>query len=137
MKSTTWRWGWPWVLLLAVVLGTAWLRYSLIESHAIGQQCDAVNAPAWCSGRQWLIVGFLYHAYGAAALLAAALSLLSQRPWLAWLAAALGAFAFELYDFEIGAVSLLIGSLRLLRLQARVAPVEQHRRRQQHVQSQP
>ena len=131
MKSTGSRWAWPWVLLLAVALGTAWLRYGLIESHAIGQQCDAVNAPTWCSGRQWLILGFLYHVYAAAALLAAALSLLSQRPWLAWLAAALGVFAFELYGFEIGAVALLIGCLRLLRLQARIAPVEQHRQRQQ------
>jgi hypothetical protein len=124
VKSTWWQWAWPWALLLAVALGTAWLRYSLIESHAIGQQCEAVNAPTWCGGRQWLILGFLYHAYGAAALLAAALSLLSRRPWLAWLAAALGVFAFELYGFEIGAVALLIGCLRLLRLQARAAPVE-------------
>jgi hypothetical protein len=137
MKSTRWRWAGLWVLLLAVALGTAWLRYGLIESHAIGQQCEAVNAPTWCGGRQWLIVGFLYHGYGVAALLAAALSLLSQRPWLAWLAAALGVFAFELYDFEIGAVALLIGCLRLLRLQAGVAPVEPHRQRQQQVQSQP
>ncbi len=137
MKSTVWRWAWPWLLLLAVALGTAWLRYGLIESHAIGQQCDAGHGPAWCSGRQWLILGFLYHVYGVAALFAAALSLLSQRPWLAWLAAALGVFAFELYGFEIGAVALLIGCLRLLRLQARVAPVEQHRQRQQQVQSQP
>jgi hypothetical protein len=124
VKSTWWQWAWPWALLLAVALGTAWLRYSLIESHAIGQQCEAVNAPTWCGGRQWLILGFLYHAYGAAALLAAPLSLLSRRPWLAWLAAALGVFAFELYGFEIGAVALLIGCLRLLRLQARAAPVE-------------
>lgn len=131
MKSTRWRLAWPWVLLLAVALGTAWLRYGLIEPHAIGQQCDAVRAPSWCSGRQWLILGFLYHVYGVAALLAAVLALLSQRPWLAWLAAALGVFAFELYGFEIGAVALLIGCLRLLRLQARAAPVEPHRQRQQ------
>jgi hypothetical protein len=137
VKSNWWRWAWPWALLLAVVLGTAWLRFGLIESHAIGQQCDAGHAPAWCGGRQWLILGFLYHVYGAVALLIAALSLWSQRPWLAWLAAALGVFAFELYCFEIGAVALLIGCLRLLRLQARIAPVEPHRERQQQVQSQP
>jgi hypothetical protein len=131
VKSTRWRWVWPWALLLAVALATAWLRYGLIESQAIGQQCEAVAAPTWCGLRQWLILGFLYHVYGVAALLIAVLSLLSQRRWLAWLAAALGMFAFQLYCFEIGAVALLIGCLRLLRLQARAAPVDQHRQRQQ------
>ena len=67
----------------------------------------------------------------------AVLALLRQRPWLAWLAAALGVFALELYCFEARALVLLLGCLRLLRLQARAAPIEQHRQRQQQIQSQP
>jgi len=137
VKSTGWRQARPWLLLLIVALATAWLRYGLIESSAIGQLCGASHAPAWCTGRQWLVLGFLHNVYGVVALIVAALALLQQRPWLAWLAAALGVFALELYCFEAGALALLLGCLRLLRLQARAAPVDQHRQRQQQIQSQP
>ncbi|GGY32655.1 hypothetical protein GCM10008098_27650 [Rhodanobacter panaciterrae] len=125
------------MLLLIVALATAWLRYGLIESSAIGQLCSTSHAPSWCSGRQWLVLGFLHNVYGVVALITAVLALLWQRPWLAWLAAALGVFALELYCFEAGALALLLGCLRLLRLQSRAAPVEQHRQRQQQIQSQP
>jgi hypothetical protein len=127
----------PWLLLLAVALGAAWLRYGLIESSAIGQRCSAADVPAWCHGRQLLVLGFLHNVYGFAALAAAALALWRQRIGLAWLAAALGMLALELYGVEAGALALLIGSLRLLRLQARAAPLDQHRHGQQQVQSQP
>jgi hypothetical protein len=127
----------PWLLLLAVAMAAAWLRYGLIESSAIGQRCSAAAAPAWCQWRQLLVLGFLYNAYGIAALVAAALALWRSRPWLAWLAAALGMFALELYGVQAGALALLIGCLRLLRLQSRQTPLDQHRHRQQQVHSQP
>ncbi|MFC5436215.1 hypothetical protein ACFPME_06585 [Rhodanobacter umsongensis] len=127
----------PWLLLVAVAMATAWLRYGLIESSVIGQRCSAGDAPAWCQWRQLLVLGFLHDVYGIAALAAAALALWRPRLWLAWLAAALGILALELYGVEAGALALLIGSLRLLRLQARVAPFDQHRHGQQQVHSQP
>ena len=138
MKTSSWRLTLPWLLLLAVGLGAAALRFGLIESSAIGQFCSG-DAPWWCSLRTALVLGFLHNVYGVAALLGALLALLSRRPALAWLAAALGVFALQLYCVETGALAVLIGSLRLLRLQAdtRGAPVEQHRQRQQQVQSQP
>ncbi|TPG06466.1 hypothetical protein EAH88_14160 [Rhodanobacter glycinis] len=137
MSSRLARLALPWLLLLVVALVAAWLRYGLIESSAIGQQCGASNVPAWCDWRQALVLGFLHNAYGMAALVAAALALWRQRLWLAWLAAALGIFALELYCFEAGALALLLGSLRLLRLQARPTPVDEHRHGQQQVHSQP
>jgi hypothetical protein len=72
--------------------------------------------------RQWLVLGFLNNTYGIAALAAAALALALKQPWAAWLAAALGAFALEMYCFEPGALALLIGCLRLLRIQAQILP---------------
>jgi hypothetical protein len=127
-----------WLALLAVAALAAWLRYGLVESSAIGQLCSAGHAPWWCRWRQWLVLGFLNDVYGIAALVATVLALLQRRAWLAWLAAALGMFALLLYCFESGALALLLGSLRLLRLQApRVPPVEQHRHGQQQVQAQP
>lgn len=139
MKSSPWRLALPWLLLLAVGIAAAAGRFGLIESSAIGQLCSSSQGPWWCSVRTALVLGFLHHVYGVAALLGAALALVSRRPALAWLAAALGVIAIELYCAQTGALALLVGSLRLLRLQADAcsAPVEQHRQDQQQVQGQP
>lgn len=139
MSTRRWRLAWPWLSLLAVALTAAWLRYGLVEASAIGAQCSASGAPWWCSWRHVLVLGFLDNIYGIAALLAAALALVRPRLALAWLAAALGVFALELYCFQSGAVALLIGCLRLLRTQAQIyaSPVDQHRQRQRQVQAQP
>jgi|GEM_PF-291359 len=145
--ASSWsRWGLPWLLLLAVGLVAAALRYNLIESAAMAELCGGGSHSAWCAWRRLLVLGFRHHAYdvsiyGVAALVTTALALCWKRAWLAWLAAALGLFALELYCFEPGALALLLGCLRLLRLQAqtlpRVPPVEQHRRRDRQIQSQP
>ena len=138
MKTSSWRLALPWLLLLAVGLGAAALRFGLIESSTLGQFCSAHDL-WWCRLRTALVLGFLHNVYGVAALIGALLALLSRRRALAWLATALGVFALQLYCVETGALAVLVGGLRLLRLQAdaRGAPVEQHRQRQQQVQSQP
>ena len=139
MSLRGWKLALPWLLLLLAGLGTAWLRYGLIESSAIGQQCSGMAAPWWCEGRHWLVLGFLRNIYGIAALVLATLALLVRRPWLAFIAAAAGLFALELYCFQAGALALLIGCLRLLRLQSPMyaAPVDQHRQRQREIQAEP
>ncbi len=139
MKRSPLRVALPWLLLVVVGVAAAALRFGLIESSAIGQLCSSHHGPWWCSVRTTLVLGFLHNIYGVTALVGAALALLSRRRVLAWLAAALGVFALLLYGAETGALALLIGSLRLLRLQAgpRGAPTEQHRHGQQQVQAQP
>lgn len=143
MSARVWRLAWPWLLVLVVAAAATWLRYGLIESSAIGQQCASAQAPWWCEARQWVVLGFLNHVYGIAALIAAMVALCSKQLWLAWFAAALGAFAVQLYCVETGALAWLIGSLRLLRLQAnwlareRDTPIEPHRQREQQIQAQP
>ena len=131
----------PWLLLVLVGVMAAALRYGLIERSVMGQLCGGANSPLWCTGRQWLVLGFLHDVYGIAALIAAAAALLRRNAWLAWLAAALGMFALELYCVEAGALALLVGCLRLLRWQASLPrnapPAQQHRRGQQQVQPQP
>ena len=137
--TRTWRLALPWLLLLAVGVGTLALRFGLIESSAIGELCSERLAPWWCQWRAGLVFGFLHQIYGVVALLAAAAAMFSRRQVFAWLGAALGAFALQLYCVEPGALALLLSCLRLLRLQAdaRCAPAEQHRQRQQQVQAQP
>ncbi len=112
----------PWLLLMAIGALAMALRYELIEPAAVVQLCESGQGPPWCSIRQWLVLGFLSNGYGIAALVAAAVSLVWKHPWTAWLAAALGAVALELYCFEAGALALLIGCLRLLRIQAQLLP---------------
>lgn len=138
MTPLPWRAAPWWLALLAVGLGAAAVRFGLIESSAIGQLCGSGHGPAWCTLRTWLVLGFLHHVYGVLALAALLPAWLFRRPALAWLAAALGVFALQLYGAEAGALALLLGSLRLLRLQADArTPRVPHRPGQQQVQRQP
>ena len=127
----------PWVALLAVGLVAAWLRYGLIQPSHIAALCSDAGSPAWCGWRQWLVLGFLRDVYGVLALVVAALALLSRRRAVAWLAAAVGLFALELYCYQAGALAFLVGCLRLLRLQAGTPPSTQYRQGQGEVQGQP
>ncbi len=127
----------PWLGISVVGALAAWLRYGLIESPAMALACDAESAPWWCAGRQALVLGFLHDVYGIAALLAAAWALVVRGVPASWLAAALGLFALELYGFQSGALALLLGSLCLLRAQARRPPAAQDRPRQRDIQPQP
>ena len=127
----------PWLLLALVAALAAWIRYGLIEPAAIGHLCEATSAPAWCRGRQLLVLGFLSYGYGWAALAFAAIALVWKHPLSAWLAAASGVLALQLYCFEAGAFALLVGCLRLIRLQADAAPADQNGNRDRQVQAQP
>lgn len=128
----------PWLALLVVVAVTAWLRYGVVEPGSMAQLCDSSHGPWWCVWRHWLVLGFLHDIYGIAAVLTTALAWWRKHLWLAWLATALGVLALQLYCFESGALAVLAGSLRLLRLQAAgPSPAKPHRPRQQQVQAQP
>jgi hypothetical protein len=107
----------PWLLIALAGLGAAWLRYGLIEPADLVELCTSAQAPAWCALRQALVMGFLHEVYGIAAVIVAALSLLHRSRALACLAAMLGAFALQLYNYEPGALALLVGCLRLVHLQ--------------------
>jgi len=128
----------PWLLLALIAALAAWIRYGLIEPAAIGHLCEAAaTAPAWCQGRQMLVLGFLSYGYGWAALAFAASALVWKHPASAWLAAAGGVLALQLYCFEAGAFALLVGCLRLIRLQADAAPADEDGNGDRQVQTQP
>jgi len=127
----------PWLLLALVAALAAWIRYGLIEPAAIGHLCETATAPAWCQWRLRLVLAFLNYGYGWAALAFAALALVWKHPLSAWLAAASGVLALQLYCFEAGAFALLVGCLRLIRLQADAAPGDKDRNGDRQVQPQP
>lgn len=131
----------PWLALLPVGLAAAWLRFHVIESPPLAHLCAELAAPTWCPGREWLVAGFQpllgsMSLLGMSALLAAAACLRVPRWWMAWLAAAVGLLALQLYCQESGALAVLFGSLRLLRLQL-PPPRQQHRPRQRQIHAQP
>lgn len=128
----------PWLLVITAGLLAAWLRYGLVQPPAFAHRCSAGTGPAWCSLRLLAVNGFLSYGYGYAALIAAVLALWWKRAFLAWLAAAMGAVALVMYCADAGALALLIGCLRLLRLQAtRAAPFGEHRHGNRQTQPQP
>lgn len=113
----------PWLAIVLVGAGAAWLRFGLIEQPALADLCTRTAPPWWCPLRQALVLGFLHGVYGYLALAAVALALLRRAPALAALAAALGALALVLYCPESGAFALLAGCLRLVHLgTGRAAP---------------
>jgi hypothetical protein len=136
--TSYWRIALPWLLIVAVAALATWIRYAFIEPSQIGQICEAVSTPWWCSVRQTLIMGFITNTYGYAAIAAAVLALVWRQTFAATMAAALGLFALQLYCYEAGALAMLIGLLRLVRLQLTPAnPGDQHRDRNQQVQAGP
>lgn len=116
----------PWCLIVVIGLLSAWLRYGFIEVPALGYLCEDGHAPAWCSLREAIVIGFNSYGYGIAAIVVTVLSFVWKKPWLACLAAGLGVFALIMYCYYAGAVSLLIGCLRLVRLQADRMPTPSH-----------
>jgi hypothetical protein len=122
MRAATWRLWSSWLGLLAVGLAAAWLRYEWIEPNAMTPLCGGAHPDLGCNIRHLLVLGFLHNVYGISALLATVLAWTSKRCSVAWLAAALGMFALEMYCFQSGGLALLLGSLRLLRLQNTASP---------------
>jgi hypothetical protein len=128
-----------WLGLIAVAAMATLLRYRFIEPPLLAAYCVASGsaAPLWCTWRQWVVEGFLLDVYGIAAVAATALALLWRRRWSAWLAAALGALAMQLYCYETGALALLVGVLLLMRSGDATRPRHPGRGGEQDVQTQP
>ena len=136
---------WPWLLALVVGGIAAALRYGLVESTEVARVCETSKALI-CDLRHWTVMGFItgniFHwpigIYGWVAVAATLLALVWNKPIAAWLATATGLFALVLYCFVPGALALLIGCLRLVRLQATAAaPLDPYRGGERQVQAQP
>lgn len=107
----------PWAIIVLVAAGAAWLRYGFIEPSDMAHACDGADGPWWCGTRTLLVQGFLSYGYGYAAVLMALVALFWRHTAAAVLAASLGVIALQLYCYEGGALALLIGALRLVRVQ--------------------
>jgi hypothetical protein len=107
----------PWAVIVLVAIGAAWLRYGFIEPSDMAHACDGADGPWWCGTRTLIVQGFLSYGYGYAAVLMALVALFWRNTVAAVLAASLGVIALQLYCYEGGALALLIGALRLVRVQ--------------------
>jgi hypothetical protein len=127
----------PWLAILAAGVLAVVLRYGVIEPADLAHACEGPGGPGWCPVRMSVVQGFLTYGYGYIAVAGVALALFHPRRWTAALAAALGLFALQLYCYEAGAFALLVGCLRLVRLQANPAPGAEHRGGDRQVQASP
>lgn len=107
----------PWVAIVIVAIGAAVLRYGFIEPADAAHACDGKGGPWWCGTRDMIVQGFLTYAYGYAAIVMACIAVFWRGVGTAVLAACLGVIALQLYCYEGGALALLIGALRLVRVQ--------------------
>ena len=114
-----------WLSLIVIGVAAYALRYALVESPDVANACET-SLTFECSARHVAVMGFILGRtfgyqmgiYGWVALAAAALALGWKKPFAAWLSAATGLVAVILYCFAPGAFALLIGCLRLVRLQS-------------------
>ena len=107
----------PWAIIVLVAMAAAWLRYGFIEPSDMAHACDGAGGPWWCGMRTLVVEGFLSYGYGYAAVLMALVALFWRNTAAAVLAASFGVIALQLYCYEGGALALLIGALRLVRVQ--------------------
>lgn len=128
----------PWLLIALAGVAAALVRYLFIEPANLAHLCDESGGPVWCGIRQAIVMAFYSYGLGYAALAATVLALAWKHPASACLAAMLGFIALVMYCYEAGALALLIGSLRLIRLQANaLIPANQDRQGNGQVQAQP
>ena len=134
MKKTL-RLSLPWLSLIVIGVAAYALRYFLVESPDVANLCDT-GASLECTVRHVAVMGFILGRtfgyqmgiYGWVALVAAAAALFWKKPFAAWFSAAAGLVAVILYCFAPGALALLVGCLRLVRLQSeRTTPLNHHR----------
>jgi hypothetical protein len=111
------------VVLTAAFAGIGYvLRYSLVEPEAIGNMCKSAEAVWWCPIRTGLIVTTEWNGLGYAATALAVLTLaLSPRRAvpLAFFAMAIGGAALVLYNATEAGPGLILGLLRLARIESR------------------
>lgn len=104
-------------MIVIVALAATLVRYEFVEPPHMAHACEAATGPWWCDLREAVVRGFLSYGYGYAAVLAALLAVCWRHTFAAVLAVSLGAIALQLYCYEGGALALLIGTLRLVRIQ--------------------
>lgn len=140
----------PWLMLILLGAIAYALRYGLVESVDVAHLCDTARSLT-CDARHAAVMGFVLAPlrmsasysyqmgiYGWVALAAAVLALCWKHPFAAWLSAATGVVAVVLYCFAPGAFALLVGCLRLVRLQSDGAtPLDHHRTGGREVHGQP
>jgi hypothetical protein len=110
-----------WAAILAFGLAVGlWLRYGVIQPEDMGILCGRMDAPTWCTPRQWLIVAQTYFVWGWIALVSGAIALVITLPppvlrIVLAVAVWFSALALILYNTTLGAVGFVLTLLALLR----------------------
>lgn len=103
--------------MLALAAAAA-IRYGVIQPPQLGWTCQAAGHPWWCTPREALILTLQAGALGWCGVAAGLVSLLGGGRAICALAVVCGAASLLLYGAGAGALGLLLGLLRALRLRA-------------------
>ncbi len=107
----------PWLLILASLAFSLWLRYSLIEQNELAFFCDGGGQTALCKFR-WLVVqSFHTQGLGYFALFLGVLSAATRSAFLGISAGIVGMAGLILYTWDYAAIGFLLGVLTLARSQ--------------------
>lgn len=103
------------LLLLACASLALWIRFALVERHAVALACDAGEASLACALRGGAIALFSRDIPGWVALGAGLLTLLRPRAWSLAVTLAAGSLGLFLYNTELAATGLTLALLALAR----------------------
>ncbi|GEM_PF-2163859 len=105
------------ILLVGAVTTAAvsLLRYQLVEPDAVAQLCLRADAPAWCEGRRWIVLGFAWNAYGWASVVFAVAALFTRSIIPAMAGLVLGLTGALFYRYFPAGLGLLSSALLLAR----------------------
>jgi hypothetical protein len=113
MKSATF----PWLLILATLGLSLWLRFNLVEQDELGFFCDGGGGGARCAIR-WLIVqSFNTYGLGYAGVFFGVIAVVTRSAFAACLAATVGMAGLILYTWDFSGLGFLLGALTLARSQ--------------------
>lgn len=107
----------PWLLILASLILSLWVRYSLVEQPEFGFFCEGGGA-SWLCPVRWAIVQS-FHSYGLGylALFLGGLATLTRSASVALGAGAVGMMGLVLYNWDYSALGFILGVLALARAQ--------------------
>jgi hypothetical protein len=106
-----------WLLILASLLLSLWLRYSLVELAEFGFFCEGGGASWLCPVRWAIVQSFNSYGLGYFALFLGALATLTRSASVALGAGVVGMMGLILYNWDYSALGLLLGVLALARAQ--------------------
>ncbi|MDD5034627.1 MAG: hypothetical protein PHE55_07685 [Methylococcaceae bacterium] len=107
----------PWLLILASLGLSVWVRFHVIEPSEIGFFCDGGGQSLLCNIRGIIVQSFDHYGLGYFSLFLGILATLTRAGNVGLLAGMIGMAGLILYCWDYSALGFLLGALTLARAQ--------------------